>query len=64
MSKQQVIDVIRRHNPTAHVEFLNTFNLRTLESYLKRLTDLDGCRGPGSVWVREGDTPAIVTSTH
>lgn len=64
MSKQQVIDAIRVHNPSAPTEFLSVFDERKLQSYLQRLTRILGRRGRGSVWVREGDTPAIITRHH
>ncbi len=61
MSKAQIIDAIRKQNPTALPEFLGDFGERELESYLRRLTQVHGQRGRRSVWVREGDTHAVVT---
>ena len=61
MSKQQMIEAIRQHNRSANTEFLVSFDEQTLASYLRRLTTIQGRRGRMSVWVREGDTPAIVT---
>ena len=61
MSKQQMIEAIREHNRSAPDTFLVHFNEKALQSYLRRLTTVRGCRGRASVWVREGDTPAIVT---
>lgn len=61
MSKQQMIEAIRQHNRSAPDTFLGTFNEKALESYLRRLTTVQGRRGRGSVWVREADTRAIVT---
>lgn len=63
MSKQQMIEAIRQRNRTAGQEFLVHFKEDALASYLKRL-DLAGVRGRHSAWVREGDTPAIVTRIH
>jgi hypothetical protein len=63
MSKEQMIDAIRQRNRTAGAEFLVHFKEDVLASYLKRL-DLSGRRGRQSAWVREGDTPAIVTRIH
>lgn len=61
MSKQQMIEAIREHNRSAPDTFLGGFNEQALASYLRRLTTVLGCRGRGSVWVREAETPAIVT---
>ncbi len=61
MSKQQMIEAIRQHNRSAPDTFLVAFEERALESYLRRLTTVQGRRGRGSVWVREAETPAIVT---
>jgi hypothetical protein len=61
MSKQQMIEAIREHNRSAPDAFLVSFNERALESYLRRLTTIQGRRGRASVWVREAETPAIVT---
>lgn len=61
MSKQQMIDAIRQHNRSAEAEFLIEFDESALKSYLQRLTMVQGGRGRGSVWVRTGETPAIVT---
>jgi hypothetical protein len=63
MTKQQVIDRIRQYNRSAEREFLVWFDQGQLESYLLRLSRISGCRGPSSIWVREGDTPAVVAST-
>ena len=60
MSKQQVVEAIRQRNPSAEAEFLTSFSQQTLECYLKRLTDVCGHRGAGSIWVRTGDIPAVV----
>jgi hypothetical protein len=59
--KQWLIDEIREFNRSAEPAFLDNFDLRSLDSYLERLTRLHGRRGRDSVWVREGDTPAIVS---
>jgi hypothetical protein len=62
MSKDEIISAICVQNPSARPHFLAAFCEQSLESYLKRLTQINGRRGPGSSWVREGDTPAIVAS--
>lgn len=60
MSKQQVIEQIQQRNRSAKSEFLASFDEEALQSYLRRLTSVVGRRGRSSVWVREGNTPAIV----
>jgi len=64
MSKQQIIEAIRQYNRTANQDFLTTFDAQILESYLRRLTFIQGRRGPSSIWVRQGDTSAVVTRVH
>jgi hypothetical protein len=61
MSKQQIIEAILVENRSAAPEFLVRFDERQLRSYLQRLTLIRGHRGRQSVWVREGDTAAVVT---
>jgi len=62
MNKARIIDAIREHNRSVPAEFLSMFNERSLTSYLLRLTHLKDHRGRSTWWVREGDTPAIVSS--
>jgi len=64
MSKLQIIEAIRHCNRTAGQEFLISFDEQALSSYLKRLTTIKGRRGRDSRWVRQGDTPAVVTRMH
>ena len=61
MKKEMLIESIRGLNRSVQRDFLAGFQERELESYLRRLTELLGHRGPHSVWVREGDTHAVVT---
>ncbi|MEX0775533.1 MAG: hypothetical protein WD042_07440 [Phycisphaeraceae bacterium] len=61
MSKEQVIDQIVRINRSAIRDFLDNFGEQELHSYLQRLTQVHGHRGRGSIWVRQGDTHAVVT---
>lgn len=61
MTKMETIEAIRLHNPSAQREFLGDFNHHQLDSYLRRLELLKGEQGRGRAWVREGDTPAVVT---
>ena len=64
MKKEQLIEAIRSLNRSVQREFLVSFQERELESYLRRLEQLLGHRGPDSVWVREGDTHSVVTSAR
>ena len=61
MSKEQLIDNIRQHNPTANSEFLFTFNEDALKNYLGHLRYLGRPRGAGSLWVRNTDASATST---
>ena len=51
---------IRELNRSAPQEFLISFNLETLEAYLKRLALTRLGRGRNSIWVRQGSCPAVV----
>lgn len=61
MSKQQIIEMIRQRNRSASSEFLVKFDEEALRTYLRRLTTLQGHRGPASTWVRQGIAPAAIT---
>jgi hypothetical protein len=60
MNKEQLIMAIRSVNHSVRREFLDGFQEADLEKYLRRLTNLLGHRGPESIWVRDGDTHAVV----
>ena len=62
MSKQQLIESIREHNPTAEATFLDAFGEEALYRYLRRLRNLNRPRGMATLWVRPAGTPAVVTS--
>ncbi len=64
MSKQEIIEQIRRLNRSAPPDFLVSFEEQALENYLKRLALARAGRGRGSVWVRPGDCSAAVTNGH
>ncbi|MEO1235269.1 MAG: hypothetical protein AAFX76_00630 [Planctomycetota bacterium] len=64
MSKQKTIERIQQNSRGVSPEFLATFDERTLETYLRRLTRVVGHRGRGSVWVREAGPPAVATRTR
>lgn len=61
MSKQQMIDAIRMVNRSASSEFLDRFEPTQLDRYLERLARIHNQRGSASRWVREPETPAIVS---
>lgn len=58
MGKDNLIEAIRTHNPTAPVRWLNRFDIPALRVYLDHL--LSTLEPRGSSWVRPGDTTAIV----
>ncbi len=64
MTKNELIDEIRRLNHTAPSDFLSTFAETDLQTYLERLHRLFGQRGRRSGWIRPGDTHAVVTLQH
>lgn len=64
MSKQQMIEEIRRMNRSAPEQFLIHFDEAALETYLRRLSLARAGRGKLSRWVRTGDCPAAVTRSH
>jgi len=59
-----MIEAIRQHNRTALPEFLTAFDESALSTYLDRLTKLTNTRGRNSQWVRNTESPAIVTRAH
>ena|GEM_PF-627996 len=61
MSKQQLIEAIRRHNPTADASFLTDFDSDALTHYLHHLRHMARPRGVHSYWVRRAETAAVVT---
>ena len=61
MSKQQLIDSIREHNPSAGHEFLIRFDEVALNLYLNHLDHIRQPRGAASMWVRGSETAAVVT---
>ncbi len=64
MSKQELIEAIRGHNPGAGLEFLGGFDESALGHYLHHLEYRHQPRGPQAQWVRPADTRAIVTRSH
>jgi len=61
LTREQVIDEIITHNPSASVNFLDDFHDGRLRLYLSRLRGSRQGRGRGTVWVRTTDSPAIVS---
>ena len=64
MSKQQMIEQIQQKNRSASPEFLERFDERALQTYLRRLNTVMGRRGRGSVWVREAGASAFATQVR
>jgi hypothetical protein len=61
LSRELVIDEILSLNPSATVEFLDSFSEPRLRLYLTRLRTTEHGRGRGARWLRVGDSPAIVS---
>lgn len=61
MNKWEMIQAIRQVNRTVAPDYLSGFEDQELASYLRRLQTIQGRRGRQSVWIREGDTHAVVT---
>ncbi|MEX2671270.1 MAG: hypothetical protein WD294_04070 [Phycisphaeraceae bacterium] len=64
MSKQQIIDAIREHNPGAGMDFLSRFDTAALFRYLDRLRYMHSPRDEQPMWVRFAETPAVVTRSR
>lgn len=61
MTKSQLVDAILGFNPTAAVEFLMSFSDFDLRRYLEHLQLTREPRGRCSNWIRESDSPAVVS---
>ena len=61
LSKPQTIDAIIQINRSATKDFLDHFDLSSLKRYLNHLQLTQEPRGRCSIWVREGETSAVVT---
>lgn len=61
MSKSQLIEGIQQINQSAHHDWLSLFDVSALKRYLDHLHWQLEPRGRQSVWIRDGDTPAILT---
>jgi hypothetical protein len=61
LNREQVIDRIIQFNRSARVEFLESFDDSRLNHYLDHLIATSIPRGPDAVWVRRGETAAIMS---
>jgi hypothetical protein len=61
LTKTQLIEAISQINQSARHEWLSLFDVAALRRYFEHLQWQLEPRGRKSVWVREGDTPAILT---
>lgn len=61
LSKSQLIEAISQINQSARREWLSLFDVTALKRYFEHLQWQLEPRGRQSVWVRDGDTPAILT---
>lgn len=61
LNKDQVITAIQQINRSARQEFLMVFDTSALQRYLDHLQQSQEPRGGHSIWVRSGDTRAIVS---
>ncbi len=62
-NKSGIINAIMQLNSSARADWLNKFATPALRQYLDHLQVTIEPRGRGSVWVRPGDTAAVVTRT-
>ncbi len=58
--RERVIARIIELNPSASAEFLSQFGTEQLGLYLEHLLSSQGPRGRDAVWLRPGDTPAVL----
>jgi hypothetical protein len=61
MTKRQLIDEIRKYNPTAQVTFLSQFDEDALQQYLDHLQFALGDRTKRISWVRRGPKLRMVS---
>jgi hypothetical protein len=61
LTREQVVDRIISINPTATVEFLNSFKDPALGHYLDHLVATSAPRGRHARWLRHHETPAILS---
>lgn len=61
LTREQVVDRIMSLNRSARAEFLETFDDEGLRHYLDHLIATSVPRGRDAVWVRRGESPAIMS---
>ncbi|TVQ55348.1 MAG: hypothetical protein EA377_03605 [Phycisphaerales bacterium] len=61
LTKNQIIEMIQQFNQSARLEWLQLFDTTALRRYLDHLQWTMEPRGGQSTWIREGDTPAVVS---
>jgi len=61
LTKGQIIEMIQQFNQSARREWLDLFDAAALRRYLEHLQWSLQPRGRESVWIREGETPAVLT---
>ncbi|MHC5023421.1 MAG: hypothetical protein ACYTGG_05855 [Planctomycetota bacterium] len=61
LSKLQLIAQIQNINQSATTDWLDHFDVSALKRYLDHLQKTLEPRGRHSTWIRQGDTPAVVT---
>ncbi len=61
LNKTQTITAIQEINRSASRDWLDFFEVSALRHYLDHLQQTIQPRGGESVWVRPGETPAVVT---
>ena len=61
LNKTQTITAIQEINRSASRDWLDFFEVSALRHYLDHLQQTLQPRGGESVWVRPGETPAVVT---
>lgn len=64
LSRGQLIEQILELNPGASLEFLEGFGADELSQYLNHLLWLQQPRTRAAVWVRPGDSPAVLARTR
>lgn len=60
LSHGQLVERILSLNPSATADFLDGFRDSHLQSYLEHLQAAQRPRGREAVWVRPGESPAIM----
>ncbi len=61
INKARIIQAIQHLNQSARRDWLEAFTTTALQRYLDHLELTLEPRGRDSIWVRAGETPAIVT---